>query len=249
MNKTEDSLFTILKGTEIQSSSQNTLSSTHIVFGNSTSGKSSIIQSLTTANQANSVGLLYSYYHTNVAGKKQTLQFYEVSGESFQHLKLLPLTRLNTSSVSYVVVVDLSENPSDLLDALMKQIEELRGQLERLLQKVLSASEYQDVEQRCYAQIQNNPDRMKIRPLLLPLLVVGWKYDMFSKNLDVEVRKWITRGLRYISHLNNASLVYGSSSDPSLVRQAIHNQLSNLKINQSDHMKMVYMSRGVDSVE
>ena len=105
------------------------------------------------------------------------------------------------------------------------------------------------MEQKCYAQIQNNPDRMKIRPLLLPLLVVGWKYDMFSKNLDVEVRKWITRGLRYISHLNNASLVYGSSSDPSLVRQAIHNQLSNLKINQSDHMKMVYMSRGVDSVE
>jgi len=74
---------------------------------------------------------------------------------------------------------------------------------------------------RSYAKCDTHADRVKIRPLLVPCLVVGWKYDLFAKNLDVEVRKWITRGLRYIAHMNGASVAFGSENDPSLVRQGI----------------------------
>jgi dynein light intermediate chain 2 len=74
---------------------------------------------------------------------------------------------------------------------------------------------------KSYSKCDTHVDRMKIRPLLMPSLIVGWKYDLFAKNLDVEVRKWIARGLRYIAHLNGASLVFGSENDPTLVRQGI----------------------------
>jgi dynein light intermediate chain 2 len=57
--------------------------------------------------------------------------------------------------------------------------------------------------------------------MLLPLTIVCWKYDLFAKNLDVEVRKWLSRGLRYIAHSNNATLAFGSQNDSSLARQAI----------------------------
>jgi dynein light intermediate chain 2 len=82
--------------------------------------------------------------------------------------------------------------------------------------------------------------------MLLPLTIVCWKYDLYAKNLDVEVRKWLSRGLRYIAHSNNATLAFGSQNDSSLARQAIS---SNQRVNQADHMKLVYVSRGMDTIE
>ena len=40
-------------------------------------------------------------------------------------------------------------------------------------------------------------------------IIVGMKYDLYEK-YDTESRKWLARSLRYIAHINNASLYFCS---------------------------------------
>lgn len=226
-NKTDEPLFTILKGTNqnmFQTATTPTLQQTYVFTGSPQGGKSTMISSIQGQGLPNqSVGLLYSFLRSNVAGHRSIIQLYEVSGQAFKHLQTLPITKINYSQVSYLIVVDLADNPSEILNQLNSQINELRSSQEKLMQNILSPQQYQELEQRSYTSIQHNPDRVKIRPTLLPLVIVGWKYDQYAKNLDVEVRKWLSRGLRYLAHLNNATLVFGSQNDCSLVKQAIQN--------------------------
>jgi hypothetical protein len=61
------------------------------------------------------VGLLYSFFRTNISGQRATMQLFEVSGQQFRHLAGLPMTAINYKQLSFVVVSDLAEHPAEVL--------------------------------------------------------------------------------------------------------------------------------------
>ena len=66
------------------------------------------------------------------------------------------------------------------------------------------------------------PDHMDINSLNLfpvPLIILGGMYDNFQ-NFDPEKKKIICRTLRYIAHLNGATLQFYSAMDTGLVKKA-----------------------------
>jgi dynein light intermediate chain 2 len=57
-----------------------------------------------------------------------------------------------------------------------------------------------------------HPDRALVRPLGIPVLIVGTKYDQFQ-DLEAEQRKVISRTLRFFAHMHGASLLYLVAKD------------------------------------
>ncbi|CAB4061193.1 DYNC2LI [Lepeophtheirus salmonis] len=83
-------------------------------------------------------------------------------------------------------------------------------------------------------ELKEHPDRSKIDPLPIPLVIIGGKYDEFQ-NFEPEQKKVICRALRYLAHHYGASLQFYSSRDPGLVKRG-HDLLSHLAF-ETDHWK------------
>jgi GTPase SAR1 family protein len=45
-----------------------------------------------------------------------------------------------------------------------------------------------------------------------PFFIVGTKYDLYEK-MGSDEKKWMTRTLRYFSHINEGSLFYSSTKN------------------------------------
>ena len=61
-------------------------------------------------------------------------------------------------------------------------------------------------------------DAANIKIFPVPLIIIGGMYDTFQ-NFDPEKKKLICRTLRYIAHLNGASLQFYSAMDTGLVKK------------------------------
>lgn len=84
-------------------------------------------------------------------------------------------------------------------------------------------SKLEEEEQKAYienivSKYSSHEDSTKIEPLLTQAVIIGNKYDLYEK-LDPEVRKWISRTLRYISLVSGCPLVYCSIRAPQLTAQ------------------------------
>ena len=53
-------------------------------------------------------------------------------------------------------------------------------------------------------------DGSKVNPMLVPTVLVCTKYDAFANQYESVRKKIICLALRYIAHLNGASLVFAS---------------------------------------
>lgn len=168
-----------------------------------------------------SAGLVYEFHKTNIVGYLSHLQFFEVSGEAFRPLVTVPLNRQNYRNATLVIVVDLSQNPTEIVPTLEKELQFARQESEEKLASLISNEEYKELEQRAYDQIQEHHDRNRMRPTLIPTTIVGWKYDEFQKQLDAESRKWISRAIRYLALSSNCALVYGSQQDAANARNVL----------------------------
>jgi len=82
---------------------------------------------------------------------------------------------------------------------------------------------------------------------------VGCKYDQFEK-YETENRKWLSKALRYLSHINNASLCFSSSKNNQLITQLRSFMLEVMfedksKIApQKDHLKPIFVYRNQDNL-
>lgn len=88
----------------------------------------------------------------------------------------------------------------------------------------------------------------------LNIVIVGCKYDLFEK-YETENRKWLSKAIRYLSHINNASLTFCSSSKNlnlgtqirSFFNEAMFEERPKI-ISQKDHLKPIYIYRNQDSL-
>ncbi len=83
---------------------------------------------------------------------------------------------------------------------------------------------------------------------------MGCKYDDLEKE-DSENRKWLSRALRYMAHLNFCHLFFSSSQNSTIVSQ-IRNVFNEVLFGckrtfycQKDHLKPIFISQGQDSIE
>jgi hypothetical protein len=87
-----------------------------------------------------------------------------------------------------------------------------------------------------------------------PTYIIGCKFDLYEK-YDTENRKWLTRTLRYLSHVNNSSIYFSSTKNGQVGTQLrssfyenLFNDTKSKSLCQKDHLKAIYINRGQDSV-
>jgi dynein light intermediate chain 2 len=87
-----------------------------------------------------------------------------------------------------------------------------------------------------------------------PTYIVGCKFDLYEK-YDTENRKWLTRTLRYLAHINNCSLYFSSTKNAQVGAQLrnsfyehLFNDAKSKSYAQKDHLKAIYINRGHDSI-
>lgn len=77
------------------------------------------------------------------------------------------------------------------------------------------------------------------------------KYDLYER-YETEVRKWISRTIRYLAHTNGCSVFTNSIKSSGLsaqVRSIFHNFISNdSSFNQKDHLKPAFISFENDNI-
>ena len=75
------------------------------------------------------------------------------------------------------------------------------------------------MQQRVNERWGDHEDRGKVKPMLVPVVILCTKYDQFANQYESVRKKVICLALRYIAHLNGAGLVFAS------VREKLPSQL------------------------
>uniref|UniRef100_A0A672N7L8 Cytoplasmic dynein 2 light intermediate chain 1 n=1 Tax=Sinocyclocheilus grahami TaxID=75366 RepID=A0A672N7L8_SINGR len=132
-------------------------------------------------------------------------------GISLSDLVQIPMTADNVSSLSVVLVLDLSK-PNVLWETMERLLDSARSQVEKVCASHQKTGESRYGKQRVPRVLHKDyPDRELISPFPVPLLIVGSKFDIFQ-DFDSEKRKVICKTLRFIAHFYGASLIVGLTS-------------------------------------
>jgi dynein light intermediate chain 2, cytosolic len=117
------------------------------------------------------------------------------------------------------------------------------------------AREIERIKRNAWAPFgSEHPDRALLSPVVLPILIVGSKYDVFQ-NLESEKRKIVCRTLRFLAHTHGASLLFISQRDEALMarcRTALSALLfgtPGLETYTLEHSKPLNVPVGVDNLQ
>uniref|UniRef100_A0A8C7EGH4 Cytoplasmic dynein 2 light intermediate chain 1 n=1 Tax=Nothoprocta perdicaria TaxID=30464 RepID=A0A8C7EGH4_NOTPE len=182
---------------------------------------------------------------------KDIAHFWELGGgTSLQELIRVPIT----STFSIVLVLDLSK-PNELWTTMESLLQVTRSHVNKILTKLgkTNPEVAAEIKQRVWNNLQkDHPDYELVDPFPLPLVIIGSKYDIFHE-FDSEMRKIISKTLRFVSHYYGASLVFTSKSEALLLktRILINNLAFGIDKSKSvsvDHSKPLFIPAGLDSL-
>ncbi|XP_072532962.1 cytoplasmic dynein 2 light intermediate chain 1 [Salminus brasiliensis] len=145
-------------------------------------------------------------------------------GISLSDLVQIPVTPLNVSTVSVVLVLDLSK-PSCLWGTMEKLLQAALIQLEKVFavpprSRDSRASKPQNQSRELLRILpKDHPDRELISPFPVPLLLIGSKFDIFQ-DFESEKRRVICKTLRFLAHYYGASLIFTSSKSETTMSKA-----------------------------
>lgn len=150
--------------------------------------------------------------------------------------------------------MDLSK-PNELWMTMENLLQATRNHVNKILAKLEKTDP--EVAGEIKQKMQNNlqrdhPDYDLVDPFPIPLVIIGSKYDIFHE-FDSEMRKIISRTLRFVSHYYGASLVFTSKSEALLLKaRALINHLAfgydRSKSVSVDHSKPLFIPAGLDSL-
>ncbi|NXO02129.1 DC2L1 protein, partial [Rhinopomastus cyanomelas] len=230
-----------------------------LFMGNKTGGKTTIILRCLEREEIPKPTLALEYTFGRRARRPNTpktvAHFWELgSGTSLLELIRIPITSNNIRSFGVVLVLDLSK-PNELWPTMEKLLQVTRNHANKILTKLEKTNPEATTEMK--RRMQNNlqrdhPDYDLIDPFPLPLVIIGSKYDIFHE-FDSEIRKIISKSLRFVSHYSGASLVFTSKSDALLLKaRALINHLAfgsdKSKSLLVDHNKPLFIPAGLDSL-
>ncbi|KFQ73983.1 Cytoplasmic dynein 2 light intermediate chain 1, partial [Phaethon lepturus] len=176
---------------------------------------------------------------------KDIAHFWELGGgTSLLELIRIPITSNNIRSFAVVLVLDLSK-PNELWTTMEKLLQVTRIHVHKILTKLEQTNPEvaTEIKQRMQNNLQrDHPDYELVDPFPVPLVIIGSKYDIFHE-FDSEMRKIISKTLRFVSHYYGASLV---------VFRVLINHLAfgydKSKSVSVDHSKPLFIPAGLDSL-
>lgn len=153
--------------------------------------------------------------------RKVKVNVYELGGGRNQaHMLSACLNEGTIADTSVCVVVDLS-NPGNSIDSLLFWINAVREQSQVALQKLEKSNPlaFHSLQRSIQEKWAEHEDGRKIQHSMVPLVILGSKFDAFANKYESVQKKQVCLALRYLAHVNGADLVFGS------VREKVPSQL------------------------
>mmetsp|Transcript_35465 Transcript_35465/g.89428 ORF Transcript_35465/g.89428 Transcript_35465/m.89428 type:complete len:410 (+) Transcript_35465:79-1308(+) len=189
--------------------------------GGKQSGKSTLLNRFLYPDRADvpkpTDGLEYTYARKSSAynpEKKDVAHIWELSGgeelaDEVLKSEHLFLGQKQVTTAVVVIAVDLSQ-PAEVLDTLLFWLEKVRLKLQTSYTKLEQRGSKLPEQLRIRARKlfgSNHEDKDTIDHTGIAIVIAATKYDTFQ-NVDAELRKVMARALRYVAHVNGASLCY-----------------------------------------
>ncbi|NWI47786.1 DC2L1 protein, partial [Picathartes gymnocephalus] len=184
-----------------------------LFMGNKTGGKTTIILRCLEREESPKPTLALEYTFGRRARRhntpKDVAHFWELGGgTSLVELIRIPITSHNIRTFAVVLVLDLSK-PTELWTTMETLLQVTRNHVNKILTKLEKTNPEvaAEIKQRMWNDLQrDHPDYALVDPFPIPLVIIGSKYDIFHE-FHSEMRKIISKTLRFVSHYYGASLV------------------------------------------
>ncbi|TSK42162.1 Cytoplasmic dynein 2 light intermediate chain 1 [Bagarius yarrelli] len=231
-------------------------------IGSKTGGKTTILFRCIDRDEASKPTLALEYTFGRRARAHNTLKdvahLWELGGgTSLSDLVQIPITPQNLSTLSVVLLLDLSK-PNALWATMEKLLQATLNQVDKLLSATKRPGESRvckklNESRVLHALPKDHPDRELISPFPVPLLMIGSKFDIFQ-DFESEKRKVICKTLRFLAHYYGASLIFTSSKSETTMSK-VKNFFNHLafgtehgKFYSTDHNKPLIIPAGMDSL-
>ncbi|CEG39737.1 dynein 1b light intermediate chain [Plasmopara halstedii] len=196
-----------------------------LIVGPRGSGKSSLVAAFRNSSKAEEIkpttALDYVFVRLRSAGRPAVAHMWELaSTKCLGEMIRVPLGLDRILNGALLIVLDLSI-PGDVIPALVKWLTTLYA----VVHEILKIKEKNPVDKLAVDTLRNeamarygngHPDKNEVTPLLIPVLVIGNKYETFRDEDSIK-RKAITQAIRYVSHMYGASVLFTSVKDKNLV--------------------------------
>ncbi|XP_056617025.1 cytoplasmic dynein 2 light intermediate chain 1 [Triplophysa dalaica] len=231
-------------------------------MGSKAGGKTTILLRILDRDEAPKPTLALEYtYGRRARGHntpKDVAHLWELGGGiSLSDLVQIPITADNISTLSVVLVLDLSK-PNSLWETMERLLGSARSHVGKVFSSIQKTGESRSGKQQSQNRVpgvlhKDYPDRELISPFTVPLLIIGSKFDIFQ-DFDSEKRKVICKTLRFVAHFYGASLIFTNSKSESTMSKArsLVNQLAfgteRPKSVSTDPSKPLVIPAGLDSL-
>ncbi|CAM9469936.1 unnamed protein product [Ectocarpus sp. 12 AP-2014] len=149
---------------------------------------------------------------------KDVAHIWELGGGSHvSDLVRVPITPDRFHDALYVIVVDLSR-PSSVIPHLLQWTDQIKACVKVCVRELGKRDPTfgETLKRKTYAKLgRDHPDLRAVRPCPVPLVIVGNKYDVF-KNQESARKRILAQALRFVAHINGASLLFCSSREKKL---------------------------------
>jgi len=178
------------------------------------------------------------------------------AGTWLSKLMDIPINPNTLMHTTVMLVLDLSA-PNELWFTMEALLNTARERIEEAINEAKAGDPYikDKLKKKAWERVgEENQDKNMMNPFLLPLVIVGSKYDLFQE-FDSEKRKTICKTLRFIALVYGASLQFFTikqEQSVSKMRSIVSHHLfsTNLGKNlQVDHNKPLSVPFGHDSLQ
>lgn len=233
-----------------------------IVFlGSKDAGKTSIIFRILDREDVPkpTTALEYTYARRprNNSLEKDIAHIWELGGGTWlSKLADITVDADSIRTMSVALVLDLSK-PNELWVTLDKWLQVLKARVEVVLNDLrdTDVKVKEHLKRDAWQRVgEDHPDQELIDPFLLPLVIIGTKYDIFQ-DFDPEKRKIICKTLRFVAHRHGAHLMFFSTKLESLLgktRLVVNNFMFSTplaKSAQTEYSKPLMITAGQDAFQ
>ncbi|KAK7068625.1 Cytoplasmic dynein 2 light intermediate chain 1 [Halocaridina rubra] len=195
--------------------------STVLLVGTRAAGKTTLLQRFLDREDQPRNTLALEYTYGRKTGKtlvKEVCHLWELGGGAlFTALLATPLTTRALPNLTVIIMIDLSK-PETIWSDLEALLSSLKSELNAVLEKAPELKA--QLEAASWNRVgQDHQDKAYISPFIVPLVILGGKYDIFQ-DMEPESKKVVCRALRFIAHSNGASLQFFSARDAGLIKKS-----------------------------
>lgn len=229
-----------------------------VFVGDLSSGKSTLIQTFLKPTAAKdtkpTIALEYNFARRTANGVKQVANLWEIGGDLVEpKLMEIGITLKGLPTTAVIICCDLSK-PHNVLNSVLRGIGAVKETASKRVAalQATNVNRLTEMREKLSAPYKEHPDANRVRPLDVPVCIVGNKHDAF-KSLSSSDRRAVVQILRFVAHFFGAHLIATSSADATQ-RDAFRTLISNLAFGmpvkagcEVNVDKLVYVTRGSDS--